>query len=87
MVFDFQIVDDLTRKLSNALPPGLKQAREDVETQFKEILQSALGRLNVVPLEEFEVQSAVLAKTRKKLQTLEKRVARLEGVYDEEHEE
>ncbi len=84
MAFDFQFVDELTRKLSGAIPDGLKQAGEDVEAQIKDILQSGLARLDVVTLEEFEAQTAVLARTREKLEKLERRIARLEGVEEED---
>ena len=42
-------------------------------------MESALGRLNLVTREEFEVQQAVLARTREKLKALEARVAALEN--------
>jgi len=42
-------------------------------------LQGALGKLDLVTREEFEVQKAVLAKTRSKLEALEQRVADLEA--------
>ena len=45
---------------------------------FHAILQGALGKLDLVTREEFEVQKAVLAKTRSKLETLEKRVEEIE---------
>ena len=45
---------------------------------FHAILQSALARLDLVSREEFEVQKAVLAKTRQKLEALEQRVAEIE---------
>jgi hypothetical protein len=41
-------------------------------------LQSALERLDLVTREELEVQQAVLARTREKLQELEKKIAALE---------
>jgi BMFP domain-containing protein YqiC len=45
---------------------------------FHIILQTALGKLDLVTREEFEVQKAVLAKTRSKLDALEQRVANIE---------
>jgi len=43
------------------------------------MLQSGLARLDVVSRAEFDTQTAVLAKTREKLELLEKRVAELEA--------
>jgi BMFP domain-containing protein YqiC len=49
-----------------------------MEKHIHALLQSALSKLDLVSREEFEVQKAVLAKTRSKLEDLEKRVAELE---------
>ncbi len=53
--------------------------REDLETNFRSVLATGLNKLDLVTREEFEVQRAVLARTREKLEALEKRLA--------EHEE
>ena len=49
-----------------------------MEKNLHALLQSSLSRLDLVSREEFEVQKAVLAKTRSRLEELEKRVAELE---------
>ena len=54
--------------------------REDLQKNFRSVLQSGIGRLDLVTREEFEVQEAVLARTREKLQALELRLQELEAV-------
>ena len=71
-------IRDLARKLVESLPDGLRAARRDLEENFRSILASGLGRLDLVTREEFEVQRAVLARTREKLEALEKRLAEME---------
>jgi len=71
-------IEDLARKLAEAVPEGLRSMREDLEGNFRSVLQAGLGKLDLVTREEFEVQEAVLARTREKLEALEKRL--------EEHE-
>ncbi|MBS1212765.1 MAG: hypothetical protein H6R26_1382 [Proteobacteria bacterium] len=71
-------LDDLSRKLADAVPPGLAGLGVDLEKNFRAILQGTVDRLNLVSREEFDVQSAVLARTRAKLEALEARVAELE---------
>ena len=71
-------IEDLARKLAEAVPEGLRSMRKDLEDNFRSVLQSGLGKLDLVTREEFEVQEAVLARTREKLEALEKRL--------EEHE-
>ena len=52
--------------------------REDLEQNFRGVLRASLGKLDLVTREEFEVQEAVLAKTRAKLEALEAKVRQLE---------
>lgn len=76
---DPRIIDDLARKLSAAVPPGVDALRRDLESNFKSVLQSGLTRLDLVSRQEFDVQAAVLRRTREKLEALEARLAALEG--------
>jgi ubiquinone biosynthesis accessory factor UbiK len=78
-MFDPKALDEIASRLANAVPPGLNNLKEDLEKNFHAILQGALGKLDLVTREEFEVQKAVLAKTRAKLEDLESRVAALEN--------
>jgi ubiquinone biosynthesis accessory factor UbiK len=77
-MFDPKAIDDIANRLAGAIPPGLNNLKEDIEKNFRAILQGALGKLDLVTREEFEVQKMVLAKTRSKLEDLEKRVAGME---------
>ncbi len=78
-MIDLAKIDDLARKLSELVPPGLKDARADLEQNFRATLQAGLSRLDLVSREEFEVQRAVLLRTREKLDALEKQLADLEA--------
>ena len=71
-------LDELARKLADSVPGNIKSMGEDVERNFKSLLQSALARMDLVTREEFDVQLAVLARTREKLEALEARLAALE---------
>ncbi len=78
MAFDPRLIDDLARRLAGAVPESVAALRRDMEQNFKGVLQSQLARLDLVTREEFDVQSAVLRRTREKLAVLEKRLAALE---------
>jgi BMFP domain-containing protein YqiC len=52
--------------------------RRDLEENFKAVLQSGLTKLDLVSRQEFDVQAAVLKRTREKLEALEKRVSDME---------
>ena len=77
-MFDPKAIDDIANRLAAAIPPGLSNLKEDLEKTFQAILQGVLGKLDLVTREEFEVQKMVLAKTRSKLEDLEKRVTEME---------
>ncbi len=64
-------IEDLARKLAEAVPEGLRSVREDLESSFRGVLRSGISKLDLVTREEFEVQQAVLARTREKLEHLE----------------
>lgn len=81
-MIDLKNLDDLARKLSDLVPPGLKDARADLEQNFKATLQAGLGRLELVTREEFDVQRAVLLRTREKLDALERALAVIEARLD-----
>ncbi|MGD8380450.1 MAG: accessory factor UbiK family protein [Gammaproteobacteria bacterium] len=78
MALDPKILDDLARRLSEAVPDNVKNLRADMEKNFRAVLQNVLGRLDLVTREEFDVQTAVLNRTRDKLEALNQRLGELE---------
>lgn len=56
--------------------------RNDLEENFRSVLKSGLGKLDLVTREEFEVQEAVLMRTREKLVALEERLTEIEAAQD-----
>ena len=71
-------IENLARKLAESVPEGLRSMREDLEANFRGVLRSGLGKLDLVTREEFEVQEAVLARTREKLERLEAKLDEIE---------
>ena len=79
-MIDLNHIDDLARRLSQLVPAGLRDSQEELQQTFKSALQSGLSKLDLVTREEFDVQRAVLQRTREKLEALERAVAALEAV-------
>lgn len=77
-MIDARVFDDISNTLGKLLPPGVSGMKEDFEHNAKATLQSALGKLDLVTREEFDVQTEVLLNTRKQLKLLEERVQQLE---------
>jgi BMFP domain-containing protein YqiC len=71
-------LEGLAKKLADAVPGGLRSMRDDLEQNFRSVLRGGLQKLDLVTREEFEVQEAVLQRTREKLEALEQRLAEYE---------
>jgi len=78
-MIDPKTLDDISKRILNALPPGLEQLTEDARKNARSAMSAALARADLVTREEFDVQSAVLARTREKLEALEQTVTALES--------
>lgn len=77
-MFDANKLEELSRKVADAMPANLKVLKEDFDKQLHHAMQSVFSKMDLVTREEFEVQEAVLARTRSKLDSLEKQLAELE---------
>jgi ubiquinone biosynthesis accessory factor UbiK len=74
-VIDPKTIEQVIAGMQSALPGGVTQ---DLEKNLRAALTAAFTRLNLVTREELDVQAAVLARTRARLEELEKQVAELE---------
>jgi len=72
-----QNIEDMVRKLTEALPAGIRELEEEAKKQFKTVLESGMTKMDMVSREEFEIQKKVLEKTREKVD-LEERLSKLE---------
>ncbi len=71
-------LNDLARKITSLLPENVQQMQDDLESNIHALLQSTLSKMNLVTREEFDVQTALLERTREKLEKLEKLLDELE---------
>jgi ubiquinone biosynthesis accessory factor UbiK len=71
--------EDLARRLLESIPPSLRAAQKDLETNFRSALRTGLSRLDMVTRDEFDAQARVLERSRELIEALEKRVAQLEA--------
>ncbi len=71
-------LDEMARKIAGVIPQGVGGIPSEVQAQVKVILARTFEKMDLVSREEFDIQVAVLAKTRQKLEKLEKTVADLE---------
>ena len=76
-MLDLKMIDELTRKLGESLPPGVAQTKDEFERRFRAVLTSAFERMNLVSREEFEARCEELAQARAKLENLQQQLDRL----------
>jgi hypothetical protein len=75
---DRNFIDELTRRLGESLPPGLAQAKDDMERRFRTVLTGAFERMNLVSREELDAQLQRLEETEARLEALEARLDRID---------
>ncbi|WP_127470022.1 accessory factor UbiK family protein [Thiomicrorhabdus aquaedulcis] len=78
-MFNPHQLEALAQKIAEAIPPALGNLPSGVQDHIKAVLSRAFEKMDLVSREEFDVQSAVLAKTRQKLEALEQKVAQWEN--------
>ena len=78
-MIDKDVLDDIGRKITSLLPEGSQQLQADIEANVRAVLQSSLAKLILVTREEFDVQTALLERTRERLEQLQKRLDELEA--------
>lgn len=71
-------IEELAKKLSEFMPSSVQNIQSDIEKNIRVGLESGLRKMNLVTREEFDIQTAVLKRTREKLEKLEKIVDELE---------
>ena len=72
-------IDEIARRLFANVPDAARHIQADLEENFRAVLRASLGRLDLVPRDEFDVQTKVLERTRARLEALEARVQALEA--------
>ena len=77
-MIDPKLFDDIATKIGKLIPDSIKDFQKDTEKNIKAVLQNAFAKMDLVTRDEFDVQTKVLARTREKLEKVEKRLALLE---------
>lgn len=72
---DSQLAEDLARRLGALLPAQLGEARISLQARFQAELRLGLRQQGQVTREEFELQRALLLRTRARLEALELELA------------
>ena len=74
-------LDSLLEQITSVLPDGWQDMHQDLNRNLHATLRGALGKLDLVTREEFEIQREVLARTRAKCDALAEQIAELEKQF------
>jgi len=72
-------LDELARRLAEAVPESVRAFARDLEGNFKAVLQAQLSKLDLVSRQEFDVQAAILQRTQANLTAMEARLKEIEA--------
>ncbi len=78
MSFNLNTIEKLASAIAAAIPTHNSELKDEIKKNLKPILLSALKKMDLVTLEDFELQKSIVKKTRKKLESLEEKIAQLE---------
>lgn len=81
-LFRPEILNDIAEHASKLLPN--ESSREELHRNIQLLVQNSLAKLELVTRDEFEAQSAVLQKTRAKVDQLEQQVADLQKIIEQQ---
>ena len=71
-------IEQIIRQILNNLPADPRQLKHGLEKNLRAALNAAFARMELVSREEFDIQSALLQRTRASLDEMEEKVEQLE---------
>jgi len=72
------LIAKIGQQIASLMPEQAKATQQEVERSMHAILQGAFAKLDLVTRDEFDAQTAVLHRTREKVEQLEGLLAQLE---------
>lgn len=74
----FPDIDKLVKSVVSNLPEKVGHLSEEVQENIRQAMSTTLEKMNLVSRHEFDIQSAVLQRTREKVDEMEKIIKQLE---------
>lgn len=78
-MIDTKKIEQIARQIHDSIPKGVREFGDDIEKKIRQVLQAQLTRLDLISREDFDIQTELLLRTRKKLTLLEQRVNEMEN--------
>ena len=78
-----ELLNQFLRQLNDVITPGAEMLSNEVQQKMRTAAQATFDKLDLVTRDEFDAQRAVLARSREKLEAMEKQLAELETRLDD----
>ena len=75
---DPRILDEIARQMTAVIPADVNLLKEDLQKNFRTVLDNTFAKMSLVTREEFDAQRLVLNRTREKLEALEQSLIKME---------
>lgn len=72
------LVNRILELISERMPQDIGEIGTDLKHNLSAVIKESMSKMDMVSREEFDVQTKVLARTRSRLEDMEKRVDELE---------
>ena len=76
-------IEEILSEVSNALPKDMQNFKQEVENNLRATLNASFSKMELVTREEFDIQTALLQRTRSQLDTLQEKLSLLEKQLEE----
>ncbi len=78
-------IDNVLQSVLKNMPAGIMPLNDEIQDALREALALALKKMDIVTRHEFDVQTAVLQKTRSKVEELEAVLKKLEARLEQDN--
>ena len=76
-------IEEVLSEVSNALPKDIQNFKQEIENNLRATLNASFSKMDLVTREEFDIQTALLQRTRANLEQLQEKLSELEKQLDE----
>lgn len=76
-------IEDILSDVSNALPEDIQNFKQEIENNLRATLNATFSKMELVTREEFDIQTALLQRTRAQLDDLQKKTSELESALSD----
>jgi BMFP domain-containing protein YqiC len=74
-----ELLNQFLHQFNSVITPGAEMLSNEVQQKMRAAAQATFDKLDLVTRDEFDAQRAVLARSREKLEAMEKQLADLEA--------